>query len=281
MGCCSSQLNANGDYDPSSFTQKAFVASKSDYKKQEYSESYTGDKSILVVCTDDGRLAMSNGKVFSSGNHPVEMLVPMMHFRDAGFKFDFATTTGKPVVLEMWANPTKDAAVQEFYASVKPEMDAPKKLEDIKTLDAYVGVFIPGGHGAMVNLPESVALGKLLHIAHEKAMPTITLCHGPATLLSTKLEGTGKPFAYKGYEIMCFTDKTDAKTPMFGYLPGPMPWQCQKTLEENGVTVKNTSETGACTVDRELISGDSPQAAHNLGVLAAPILVKFAIDNKL
>ena len=48
---------------------------------------------------------------------------------------------------------------------------------------------------------------------------------------------------------------------------------------EKGVEVVNTSETGQCLVDRELITGDSPDAADNLGKLAAPLLVKYAIDN--
>lgn len=281
MGCCNSKQLPNGDYDPSAFTQMAFLKDTTDYEEQKYTQTYEGKKPILVVCTDDGRLAMENGKVFSSGNHPVEMLVPLLHFRDAGFEFEFATSTGGAVVLEMWADPKKDAAVQEIYALLKPAMDKPKKLADIATLDAYAGIFLPGGHGAMVNLPKSVELGKLLHIAHERSLPTVTLCHGPATLLSTGLQGTGKPFAYKDYEIMCFTDKTDAMTPKVGYLPGKMPWHCQASLEEKGVTVKNANESGACHVHKELITGDSPQAAHNLGVLAAPILVKYAIDNKL
>ena len=74
---------------------------------------------------------------------------------------------------------------------------------------------------------------------------------------------------------MCFTDKTDAFTPSIGYLPGPMPWKVQAALEAKGVEVLNKSETGAVTVDRELITGDSPDAANKLGILAALLLVKF------
>eukprot|EP00729_Bicosta_minor_P018114 gene18114-34648_t len=123
----------------------------------------------------------------------------------------------------------------------------------------------------------TVALGKLLNIAHEREMPTVTLCHGPAALLSTCLEGTGKiECAYKDYKTMCFTDKTDAFTPKVGYIPGAMPWKCQSAIEEKGLTVLNTKETGATTVDRELISGDSPTAANNLGILAAPLMVAYA-----
>lgn len=43
----------------------------------------------------------------------------------------------------------------------------------------------------------------------------------------------------------------------------------------------NKNETGATFVDRELITGDSPQAHDNLGKLAAPILVEWAIENDM
>ena len=66
---------------------------------------------------------------------------------------------------------------------------------------------------------------------------------------------------YKGYKTMCFTDKTDAFTPSIGYLP----WKVQGALEAKGVEVLNKSETGAVTVDRELNTGDSPDAANRLG----------------
>lgn len=274
MGCCSSQQNADGNYDPSCFTLCFGTSSTSSYRKIQSGEKYNGSLPILVACTDDGNMKMKNGKVFNTGNHPVEMLVPMLHFSDAGFKFDIATTSGKPVVLEMWAYPKKDENVAALYKEVKPMLEAPKKIEDITSMDGYAAIFIPGGHGAMLNLPTNDALGKLLCQAHERGLPTVTLCHGPAALLSTALEG--RPFAYEGYKAMCFTDKTDAMTPKIGYLPGPMPWKVQEKLEEKGLTIVNKKETGATIVDRELITGDSPDAANNLGVTATPVLVKHA-----
>jgi molecular chaperone Hsp31 and glyoxalase 3 len=216
---------------------------------------------------------MSNGKVFNTGNHPVEMLLPMMHMAAAGFAFDFATVTGGPAVLEMWAFPTKDVAVTAFHKEHQAAMNAPMKLDDVDvSLKGYAGIFIPGGHGAMVNLPDSLALGKILQSAHTREMPTITLCHGPGALVAaSKVEGA--EFPYKGYKMVTFSDKTDAFTPNIGYIPGPMPWQCQDALKKLGAETLNTSETGATYVDRELITGDSPNAANNLGLVATPILV--------
>lgn len=282
MGLCASKKNAEGNYDPSPFTLFAGTVSKTKYAKQTYESKYTGEKPILVVCTDDGLMQMKNGKVFSTGNHPVEMLVPMLHFRDAGFTFDIATASGKPVVLEMWAYPSKDANVKSLHDELRSMMQSPKKLARIQNLDGYSAVFIPGGHGCMINLPTNVHLGSLLNIAHARALPTVTLCHGPSVFLATCLEGTGQmECAYKGYKTMCFTDKTDAFTPSIGYLPGPMTWKLQEAIEAWGLEVVNKSESGAVTSDRELITGDSPDAANNLGILAAPLLVKFALDNGL
>lgn len=276
----SSKLNEDGSYNPSTLTRFMGTSKKTPYSKQEYEETYRGTKPILVICTDEHLLEMKNGKKFSTGNHPVEMLVPMLHFRDAGFKFDIATLTGAPVKLEMWAYPEKDENVQNLYDEIEDLMENPKKISDISSLDDYSAIFLPGGHGCIINLPFCGELGKLLHMAHEASMPTISLCHGPATLLSTAVDGM--EFAYEGYEIHVFSDWTDAKVlPNVGYMPGHMPWKVQAKLEEKGAKVMNTSETGACIQDRELITGDSPNASHNLGVMAAPIVVKYANEHKL
>lgn len=278
MGCCSSTATADGTYEPSPFTRMLAVKSKTDYTAKSFESMVTGNTpaaTVLVIATDDGKLKMGNGKIFNSGNNTAEMLVPLLHFKAAGFAFEFATVSGGPVVLEMWGFPHKDEAVTALHKELKPLLDAPKKLEDLNeaSLDVYAGIFIPGGHGAMVNLPESVALGKLLHAAHAKSLPTIALCHGPAALLAAS-KVAGAEFPYKGYKMVCFSDKTDKTTPKVGYMPGPMPWLVQEALRGQAVEVLNNSETGAIHVDRELITGDSPQASNKLGIMAAPILVE-------
>lgn len=274
------QLNDDGTYNPSPFASQ-FLLTKTDYAPQEQSLKYMGNKRILVICTDERKMEMANGKVFNTGNNPVEMFGPMLHIRDAGFKFDFATPNGRPVAIEMWAYPNEDENVKNLHDEVRVMMEKPKKLSDIKNLDKYSAIFIPGGHGTMLNLHNNTALGNLLNIAHERKMPTVVICHGPAAYLSTSNEITGKEFVYKGYKTMIYTDKTDKFSPTVGYLPGPMPWFLQEKIEKLGVEVLNEGETGATFVDRELITGDSPQAHDNLGKLAAPLLVEWAIKNDM
>ena len=49
-------------------------------------------------------MLMQNGKSFSTGNHPVEALLPMLHLKNAGF--EIATPSGAPVVIApCWAFP--------------------------------------------------------------------------------------------------------------------------------------------------------------------------------
>jgi molecular chaperone Hsp31 and glyoxalase 3 len=139
------------------------------------------------------------------------------------------------------------------------------------SLDKYSAIFIPGGYGCMINLPRSKALGKLLHMAQELELPTITLSHGPSVLLSTA-QVNGKGFAYRDYEVNCFTDKSDKAALSSGYLPGRLPWKCQEKIEKQGIKVQNYSEIGAVHRDRELITGDSPNAANKLGIFAAQII---------
>lgn len=76
-------------------------------------------------------MTMLNGKEFSTGNHPVEALVPMLHLKDAGFTFEVATPTGAPVVFEMWAMPTKDENVMGLYEELTPQLQHPKSLVDL------------------------------------------------------------------------------------------------------------------------------------------------------
>ncbi len=105
------KLESYGSYSPSKMALKIGVSDKTDFENVTY-KKYGGKKSkILVIFTDKKNLKMENGKYFSTGNHPVEALLPMLHLKNAGFEFVIATPTGKPVVFEMWAFPKKDEYV--------------------------------------------------------------------------------------------------------------------------------------------------------------------------
>ena len=214
--------------------------------------------------------------MFSTGNHPVEALVPMLHLKNAGFDFEIVTPTGKPVVFEMWAFPEKDDEVKKIYNTYKSKFEKPGSLKDfvlnsLTNSSEYAAVFVPGGHGAMIGIPEDKNVGKTLNWAHENELFTITLCHGPGSLLATNL--VNKEFIYRGYNMAVFPDSVDKKTPMIGYLPGQMPWGLSEKMKSLGVNVVNTKSDKTVCLDRKLITGASPLASNELGKLATQTLL--------
>jgi molecular chaperone Hsp31 and glyoxalase 3 len=200
----------------------------------------------------------------------------MLHLQNAGFEFEIATPTGKPVVFEMWAFPEKDEQVKRIYNQYKASFKQPKKLEafvddSLQNADTYAAVFVPGGHGAMLGIPSDENVGKILRWAHESDKYTITLCHGPGSLLSTALND--QPFLYQGYNMAVFPDSVDNMTPKIGYLPGLMPWGLSEKLKSLGVNLMNSKSDKTVCLDRKLITGASPLAANELGKLAAQTLL--------
>ena len=270
-------LEEDGSYSPSRLALILGTVSKTDFEEIKYTK-YQGDKSkVLVIFTEQKNLEMKNGKSFSTGNHPVEALVPMLHLKNAGFDFEIATPTGKPVVFEMWAFPEQDEQVKAIYNEYKSSFEHPKKLTEFITNSfandsSYAAVFIPGGHGAMIGIPEDRNVGKVLNWAHQNDLFTITLCHGPGALLSTTLDN--QKFLYDGYKMAVFPDAIDEMTPLIGYLPGHMILGVSERLKNLGAIIVNTESDNTVCVDRKLITGASPLASNELGKLAANTLLK-------
>lgn len=270
-------LEDDGSYSPSSLALILGTVSKTDFEDIKYTK-YQGDKSkVLVIFTEQKNLEMKNGKSFSTGNHPIEALLPMLHLKNAGFDFEIATPTGKPVVFEMWAFPEEDEHVKAIYNEYKSSFEQPRKLAEFITNSfvndsSYAAVFIPGGHGAMIGIPEDRNVGKVLNWAHKNDLFTITLCHGPGALLSTTLDN--QKFLYDGYKMAVFPDAVDEMTPMIGYLPGYMKNGVSERLKNLGATIINTESDKTVCVDRKLITGASPLASNELGKLAANTLLK-------
>lgn len=269
-------LESDGSYSPSKLALKLGTVSKTDYENILY-EKYQGKKSkILVIFTEQKNMKMQNGKLFSTGNHPVEALLPMLHLKNAGFDFEIATPTGKPVVFEMWAFPDKDDHVKAIFDEYQSSFKKPKKLQDfvnysLTDVASFAAVFVPGGHGSMLGIPESENVGKVLNWAHQNDLFTISLCHGPGSFLTTTLNNG--EFIYEGYNMAVFPDSVDKMTPKIGYLPGEMPWGLSEKMKGLGVNLANTKSDKTVCLDRKLITGASPLASNELGKLAAQTLL--------
>lgn len=266
----------DGAFSPSPLALKLATSSTTDYDGGAYPEPYNGEKKrVLMVCTEERNMVMTNGKKFSTGNHPVEMGLPMLHLLSAGFEIDIVTPTGAAAKIEMWAMPNDDENVKNLFRTFADAFKTPGSLTDFvanSLIDQtpYAAIYLPGGHGAMLGLPTNPDLGKLLRWAHEQNLYTLAICHGPAALLAADNSGD---FIYDGYKIAAFPDSVDQQTPMIGYMPGHMPWKFGEKLNALGVTIINKKADDTCFVDRRLITASSPKAANKFGRLAANSLL--------
>jgi molecular chaperone Hsp31 and glyoxalase 3 len=283
LGLAPTKEDNGSGYIPSPIGRKFGVDKVSGYKFSDFNgKKYQGDKKVLVLCTEERYFKMVNGNDFSTGNNVQETMVPLMHLKNAGFDFDVVTPSGKPAILEEWSIPKDDSAVIEFMNRHQSKFQHPLSLEsllsnsELNEESIYVAIFLPGGHGSMVGLPEDKNVGKLIRWIHDSNRYLIAVCHGPAAMIAK--DGSDKPNPYSGYKMVAFPDKFDKQSPSLGYLPGQLPWfQCE-ALEKEGISIINDKITGATHIDRKLISGDSPKACDALGKITVEELFKQELN---
>ncbi|MEV0672600.1 glyoxalase III HchA [Mycobacterium sp. NPDC050441] len=270
---------------PSPYSLSQYTAAKTDFAGVEHQGAYTESRwKVLMIATEERYVLCQNGKMFSTGNHPVEMLLPLHHLMQAGFDVDVATISGYPAKLELWALPREDAAVMATFEALKPKLKQPLKLSevvaDLKAASDYLAVFIPGGHGAVVGLPASEAVGQALNWALDHGRFIITLCHGPAALLAAGLGKSQSPLA--GYAVCVFPDALDEGPNIdIGYLPGRLQWLVADLLAKQGLTIVNDKMAGTVHQDRRLLTGDSPLASNALGILSVNALLEaIGVDSR-
>ena len=121
----------DGAFSPSRLSLKLATSAKTNYDGGAYQNPYTGGKArVLVVLTEERNMMMANGRKFSTGNHPVEMALPMLHLINAGFELDLVTPTGAPAIIEQWAMPNNDKSVDKLFAKYDDALAKPNSLID-------------------------------------------------------------------------------------------------------------------------------------------------------
>ena len=191
----------------------------------------------------------------------------------AGIEYEICTPTGRPALMEMWAMPERDLHIQEYFKANFTKFQEPTSLTSIVDTmeDEYVALFIPGGHGAMLGLPENRDVSKLIQWVKEKDLFLIALSHGPVALLAAK---ELKPHPFQGYKISACPDRTDRTRVKIGFLPGPMPWFMGEKLMDLEVVITNRRVAGNVQKDRKFLTGDGAKAANALGKLAVDCILE-------
>ena len=245
---------------------------------------------VLVILSSASTLEIRDGKTFKTGFYLDELVVPLRKIVAAGFSPVFANPKGNAVSFAPDSNNAMffcgdDGARAEAvrYVQGLAELQAPKTFSQILEggLDAYVGVFIPGGHAPLQDLGQDLDLGTILKAFHQASKPTAVLCHGPIALVSTVLDpvgfhqamaasdwqaasGLAAGWPYAGYRLTVFSSAEESN--LEGMVGGRLLYHASDALAQAGAHVDRVAAFHANVIeDRELVSGQQPFSSHELG----------------
>lgn len=173
-------------------------------------------------------------------------------FINQGYEVTVASPLGDTVPVDQ--NSIDGNVTQDFLDTAKIHLKNTLKLEDISA-DNFDVLFLPGGHGAMFDLPENTKLQELLG-AFSKANKLISaVCHGAAGLVGA-INAEGKPLV-AGKRVNAFTDFEEKDT----RLGNDLPFLLETKLRELGaIFVAAPNWTTHVEVDGNLITGQNPQS---------------------
>jgi putative intracellular protease/amidase len=193
-----------------------------------------------------------------------EFALPYQTWREAGYGITVASPHGGSVPIDPRSEPPLDKDVESQAARAALRASAP--VASIRAAD-FDALFVPGGHGAMCDLPQNPELGRLIadFAAQEKVIAAI--CHGPAALIGAHLPD-GTPLV-RGRTLTAFTNEEERATELEHLLPFLLETRL-RALGARFVTRPAWSEH--IEQDGRLITGQNPQSSRLIAEAVAAAL---------
>ncbi|MFJ8230896.1 type 1 glutamine amidotransferase domain-containing protein [Streptomyces sp. NPDC094448] len=227
---------------------------------------------VLFVVSGAAYWVLKDGTRYATGYWAEEFAHPYKILTDAGHEVTVATPDGViPTVDMMSLRPEmvggNDNALElEAIIRSAEALRRPLQLSDVR-LEDYDAVYVPGGHGPMSDLAFDADMGRLLTRQLASGNPLFIVCHGPASLLATRIHGES-PF--KGYNITCFTNEEEEGVG----LASRVTWLLETEVRERvGVNFSRGPKWEPYLVqDRNLVTGQNPASAPVMGERMLEIL---------
>jgi putative intracellular protease/amidase len=211
------------------------------------------DAKLLIVVTNGH--VMDNGKL--AGIWLSEFVEPYEVFIEAGYEITVASPEGG--VSQVDPNSVADG-IPESWNGYKHLLNDTKPLSDITAAD-YAGIFLPGGHGAMFDLPNNLHLQNLLTDFSKANKPIGAVCHGPAGLIGARLD-TGNPLI-EGRRVTAFTDAEESETKLESLMPFLLETKMRELQAE---FIARPNGQDHVEVDGNLVTGQNPQSSRSVAV---------------
>ncbi|MDM5317733.1 type 1 glutamine amidotransferase domain-containing protein [Fictibacillus sp. b24] len=202
---------------------------------------------LMVVTTADN---MNNEH--STGLWLSEFGEAYVEFANAGYTIMVASPKGGKAPVD---DRSLEGEVPQEILDTAKHLENTVKLDEIKDIDGFDAIFLPGGHGTMFDLPENTKLQEVIRDLYEQNKVVAAVCHGPAGLVGVKLSD-GKPLV-AGKTVTAFTDAEEVATTLDQY----MPFLLETRMRELGAEfVAAENWANHVQVDGNLITGQNPQS---------------------
>lgn len=211
---------------------------------------------ILIVLTSHEKLGDTGNK---TGFWLEEFAAPYYVLKDAGAEVTLASPKGgQPPIDPQSDLPENQTELTKRFrtdTAAQAELANTKKLADVSAND-FDGVFYPGGHGTMWDMPDNAASIVLIEAFVKADKPVGLVCHAPAALVNVR--GKDGEYLVKGKRVTGFTNEEEDAVG----LTAVVPFLLEDSLKERGgIYSKVANWAPYVQVDSKLVTGQNPASS--------------------
>lgn len=216
-------------------------------------------KNILMAVTSCDRLDNDH----LTGLWLEEFALPYLAFRRMGYQVIVSSPLGGPVPLDPRSISSGEI---ETFAEALPALENTIPLGRVLFED-YDALFLPGGHGPLVDLATNDISKDMVKTFFEAGKPLAAVCHGPAALVNVRL--SDDTFLVAGRRMTSFTDEEERAV----QLDRIVPFALETTLRERGALFERAAMWEDHIVeDGTLLTGQNPQSSGSLALKLIDVL---------
>lgn len=221
-------------------------------------------KKILFMVSSAGIIGPKKRR---TGNLLTEVAHPYELFKKEGYDIDVYSVKGGDAPIDMVE--LEDPVNIEFLKGDGPEkMKNSAPIEEV-SVDQYDAVFVPGGLGPVVDMPENQTVQKILAAMYDKGKVVSAVCHGPVSLINVKLKDGS--YLVDGKKLTGFSI-----TEEFDYAREDVSFELEDALRKRGADYSCITPWQPYSItDGRLVTGQNPASATGVAQRVITIL-----DNK-
>lgn len=212
---------------------------------------------ILLVLTSHDRLGDTGKK---TGFWLEEFTTPFYVLKDGGAEVVLASPKGGQPPLDPKSDgPDSQTESTERFANdvaARKQLASTKNLSDMMAED-FDGVFYPGGHGPMWDMPDNPTSIALLEAFVRAGKPVAAVCHAPAALVNVR-DANGD-YLVKGRKVTGFSNGEEDAVELSDVVPFMLE---DRLRERGGIYSKGADWSPYAVVDGQLITGQNPASSQ-------------------